>query len=70
MLLSFGTIIDTRQMNERMLNAIINAFSAFPQIEFLWKLDKETMKNNSALFAKTPNVHLFEWIPQSAILGW
>lgn len=70
MLFFFGTIADTRQMNERMRNAFINAFSAFPQIEFLWKLDKETMENNSALFARASNVNVFDWIPQSAILGW
>nr|CAD2208856.1 unnamed protein product [Meloidogyne enterolobii] len=48
-----------------MLDSIINSFKQFPQIHFLWKVDKDTIKNIS----KLPNVHAFEWLQQPAILG-
>uniref|UniRef100_A0A915N2Z5 glucuronosyltransferase n=1 Tax=Meloidogyne javanica TaxID=6303 RepID=A0A915N2Z5_MELJA len=48
-----------------MLDSIINSLKQFPQIHFLWKVDKDTIKNIS----KLPNVHAFEWLQQPAILA-
>lgn len=64
-LFSFGSLADTTKLNNKMKNAIIKAFGRFPQIQFLWKLDSDTIKN----LTKLPNVHTFEWLQQPAILG-
>uniref|UniRef100_A0A1I8BEM4 glucuronosyltransferase n=1 Tax=Meloidogyne hapla TaxID=6305 RepID=A0A1I8BEM4_MELHA len=39
--------------------SIIRAFGQFPNIKFLWKLDKDTIRN----MEKLPNVHTSEWFP-------
>uniref|UniRef100_A0A914MHS6 glucuronosyltransferase n=1 Tax=Meloidogyne incognita TaxID=6306 RepID=A0A914MHS6_MELIC len=64
-LFSFGSLADTTKLNNKMKSAIIKAFGRFPQIQFLWKLDSDTIKN----LTKLPNVHTFEWLQQPAILG-
>uniref|UniRef100_A0A1I8B7U0 glucuronosyltransferase n=1 Tax=Meloidogyne hapla TaxID=6305 RepID=A0A1I8B7U0_MELHA len=64
-LFSLGSLADTTKLTNKMKSAIIRAFGQFPHIQFLWKLDKDTIKNMS----KLPNVHTFEWIRQPAILG-
>jgi hypothetical protein len=38
-------------------------------VQFLWKLDKETIQNNTAQFADYPNVHTFDWVRQTAVLS-
>uniref|UniRef100_A0A1I8BLH7 glucuronosyltransferase n=1 Tax=Meloidogyne hapla TaxID=6305 RepID=A0A1I8BLH7_MELHA len=64
-LFSLGSLTETTRIDKNMLEAIISSFKQFPQIKFLWKMDKETIKNMS----KLPNVHTFEWLRQTAILG-
>uniref|UniRef100_A0A1I8BX42 glucuronosyltransferase n=1 Tax=Meloidogyne hapla TaxID=6305 RepID=A0A1I8BX42_MELHA len=68
-LFSFGSIADTSKLKNHMRNSIINAFRHFPKVQFIWKLDKETIKNLSELLKSVPNVHTFTWIRQAAILG-
>ena len=68
-LLSFGSIADTKGMGREMRGNILRAFARFPSVQFLWKLDSESRQNDSALFASAPNVHTFDWIRQSAILS-
>jgi len=64
-LFSLGSLTETTRISKHMLDSIINSFKQFPQIHFLWKVDKDTIKNIS----KLPNVHAFEWLQQPAILG-
>jgi hypothetical protein len=52
-----------------MRRALLRAFARFPSVQFLWKLDSLSAQNDSALFAATPNVHIFEWIQQTAVLS-
>uniref|UniRef100_A0A914MXM1 glucuronosyltransferase n=1 Tax=Meloidogyne incognita TaxID=6306 RepID=A0A914MXM1_MELIC len=68
-LFSFGSITDTTKISNYMRNSILNAFKRFPNVHFIWKLDKETIKNQSELLKSFTNVHAFEWIRQTAILG-
>ncbi|KAL7076530.1 hypothetical protein ACQ4LE_004820 [Meloidogyne hapla] len=68
-LFSFGSIADTSKLKNHMRNSIINAFRHFPKVQFIWKLDKETIKNLSELLKSVPNVHTFTWIRQAAILA-
>uniref|UniRef100_A0A914MFY3 glucuronosyltransferase n=1 Tax=Meloidogyne incognita TaxID=6306 RepID=A0A914MFY3_MELIC len=64
-LFSLGSLTETTRISKHMLDSIINSFKQFPQIHFLWKVDKDTIKNIS----KLTNVHVFEWLQQPAILA-
>ncbi|CAK5103024.1 unnamed protein product [Meloidogyne enterolobii] len=67
-LFSFGSIADTTKLNLKIIEGIVNAFRRFPNIQFIWKLDSETIKNMSELINSAPNIHTFEWLRQAAIL--
>lgn len=66
-LFSFGTITDTDRMSENIKLSFLNAFSKFPEYDFIWKYKSKT--KNLTMFEKYPNVHPFEWVNQAAILG-
>ncbi|KAF7640207.1 UDPGT domain-containing protein [Meloidogyne graminicola] len=68
-LFSFGSIADTTKLNENIKNAILGAFSRFPNIQFIWKLDNDSIKNMSKLLNSIPNIHTFDWVKQPAILA-
>jgi glucuronosyltransferase len=68
-LISFGSLAESNRMSAPMRHSLLRAFSRFPDYQFLWKLDKESEQNDSALLAETPNVHTFEWVQQMAILA-
>nr|CAD2161248.1 unnamed protein product [Meloidogyne enterolobii] len=68
-LFSFGSIADTTKLNLKIIEGIVNAFRRFPNIQFIWKLDSETIKNMSELISPVSNIHTFEWLRQPAILG-
>jgi hypothetical protein len=67
-LISFGSIADTRKMPQKMLEGMIKAFLRFPEFEFIWKLDRESTQNQTALFSLAQNVHCFEWVEQAELL--
>ena len=52
-----------------MRNAFLRAFGQFPDVQFLCKLDNGSIQNSSTLIAKLPNVHTFEWLPQTTALA-
>jgi UDP:flavonoid glycosyltransferase YjiC (YdhE family) len=68
-LVSFGSMADSRKMSLQMLSGMLAAFSRFPKVQFVMKLDEGWKQNQTALFAAAPNVHAFEWVEQAAILG-
>uniref|UniRef100_A0A915MBG7 UDP-glucuronosyltransferase n=1 Tax=Meloidogyne javanica TaxID=6303 RepID=A0A915MBG7_MELJA len=68
-LFSFGSITDTTKITNYMRNSILKAFKRFPNVHFIWKLDRKTIKNQSELLESFPNVHAFEWIRQTGILA-
>lgn len=56
-------------MKPELRNQMLQAFSRFPDYEFIWRLN--TVNNNiTSIFNQYPNVHPFTWLQQSAILGW
>jgi len=66
-LFSFGSLADPTGMSERMKRAFLRAFSSFPDYDFVWKYN-EVGENESAMFAQHPNVHVFDWVTQKAML--
>uniref|UniRef100_A0A914E457 glucuronosyltransferase n=1 Tax=Acrobeloides nanus TaxID=290746 RepID=A0A914E457_9BILA len=66
-LFSFGSFANTDLMPEAIKMAYLEAFSTFPQYEFIWKY--HLRKNDTLLFSKYPNVHPMEWVDQSSILA-
>lgn len=73
MLVSFGSILDPKLMGARMRHALLTAFVAFPDHEFVVKLASSDNDggnaNETEFFRRHPNIHLFEWIEQKAMLG-
>uniref|UniRef100_A0A915E795 glucuronosyltransferase n=1 Tax=Ditylenchus dipsaci TaxID=166011 RepID=A0A915E795_9BILA len=63
-LFSFGSITDTTKMSVAMKQAFLKAFAHFPQYDFIWKFKLGI--NDSSLLA--PNVHLFNWLDQKAVM--
>ncbi|CAK5089059.1 unnamed protein product [Meloidogyne enterolobii] len=65
---SMGSITDTKSLNKEKWQNILKAFSYFEEYSFIVKIsvgDKFTRE-----YAKNmPNIHLFEWFPQSDLLG-
>nr|CAD2195676.1 unnamed protein product [Meloidogyne enterolobii] len=65
---SMGSITDTKFFNKEKWQNILKAFSYFEEYSFIVKISagdiftQEYTKN-------MPNIHLFEWFPQSDLLG-
>ncbi|KAH7718626.1 Protein UGT-54 [Aphelenchoides avenae] len=66
-LFSFGSIADTTKMTEEMKQAFLNAFSRFPDVTFVWKL--QVSGNDSHLLDRHSNVHVVDWVDQVSILA-
>ena len=62
-LFSFGSIIDPRQMPEKMKQDFFKAFNEFPDYEFIMRYPG-SLEN----ITYPENVHLMDWVPQTAIL--
>uniref|UniRef100_A0A914QV34 glucuronosyltransferase n=1 Tax=Panagrolaimus davidi TaxID=227884 RepID=A0A914QV34_9BILA len=63
-LLSFGSNVQSSQMKPEMKKAFLEAFSEFPDINFLWKYE-----NDEDQIAKGyKNVFTGKWLPQNDIL--
>ena len=67
-LVSFGTAYDTSLMEVKRKKNIINTFRYFPDYYFLFKIS-ENDHEAKQLVTKTDNIKLFNWTPQSDILG-
>uniref|UniRef100_A0A0N4VUQ7 UDP-glucuronosyltransferase n=1 Tax=Haemonchus placei TaxID=6290 RepID=A0A0N4VUQ7_HAEPC len=63
-LISFGTVAQSKFMPESMKKAIINVVN-FPNITFIWKYEEP----NDAMFKGIDNLIASEWTPQSCLLA-
>uniref|UniRef100_A0A914XF58 glucuronosyltransferase n=1 Tax=Plectus sambesii TaxID=2011161 RepID=A0A914XF58_9BILA len=59
---SMGSVASTKDMPMEMKNAIINAFSHFPQYTFLVRMEGELPKLSD-------NIQIVDWIPQKDLLA-
>ena len=66
-LFSFGTVVDVRIMPRKMRNAFVDAFSTFPEFEFIWRLPNVSDTEHK-VFLRHSNIHPMDWVPQVAIL--
>ncbi|KAI6223427.1 Glucuronosyltransferase [Aphelenchoides besseyi] len=64
-LISFGSIVRTTDMPQRIRKVFIEAFAYFPTITFIWKVTKVDENLTSLL---PSNVKVVEWMDQTAIL--
>lgn len=62
---SFGTYADFNLMPPSSQQAIIGTMNAFPEIQFVWKVDNDTVINEIS----AGNVFISKWMPQQDILG-
>lgn len=63
---SLGTNIQSEQLGEQRLNAIIEAFRALPEYTFLWKINVTGTDVEQRL---PGNVYVRQWLPQNDILA-
>ncbi|RCN31066.1 UDP-glucoronosyl and UDP-glucosyl transferase, partial [Ancylostoma caninum] len=62
-LFSFGSVVAAHRMPLEMKKTFLEAFRRFPEYQFLWKYEKDDIKD-----MLPSNVHLFKWLPQSDLL--
>ena len=60
---SFGSVIKASLMTEENKQILLNVFKRFPQYDFIWKWDQDSMPG------KPDNVLLSKWLPQRDILA-
>ena len=60
---SFGSVIKASLMTEENKKILLNVFKRFPQYDFIWKWDQDSMPG------KPDNVLLSKWLPQRDILA-
>ncbi|EPB67593.1 UDP-glucoronosyl and UDP-glucosyl transferase [Ancylostoma ceylanicum] len=63
--ISFGSIVKSCYMPEDYKESLLKVFESMPNTTFIWKYELE----ESPIVAHLPNVHLFAWIPQNALLA-
>ncbi|PIC27013.1 hypothetical protein B9Z55_019402 [Caenorhabditis nigoni] len=64
-LISFGTIMLSKDMPEDYKINILNVIESFPEVTFIWKYESDTFEEAK----NTKNLYLFKWIPQTALLA-
>ncbi|MFH4976677.1 hypothetical protein AB6A40_003386 [Gnathostoma spinigerum] len=60
---SLGTVSNTSNMPDSMLNSFIEAFRGFPEYTILWRLEMEVSQLRAL-----PNVYTFRWLPQKDLM--
>ena len=60
---SFGSVIKASLMTEENKQILLKVFKRFPQYDFIWKWDQDSMPG------KPDNVLLSKWLPQRDILA-
>jgi len=61
---SFGSVAQGSSMPEASKRAFVEAFSEFPDINFIWKYEKDSKD----LLKGSKNIFTFDWLPQNDIL--
>uniref|UniRef100_A0A914YUL6 glucuronosyltransferase n=1 Tax=Panagrolaimus superbus TaxID=310955 RepID=A0A914YUL6_9BILA len=64
-LFSFGSVAQSHQMKSETKKAFLEAFAEFPEINFLWKYEKD----EDQIAKGYSNVFTGKWLPQNDILG-
>ncbi|EPB74682.1 hypothetical protein ANCCEY_06215 [Ancylostoma ceylanicum] len=64
-LISFGSMAKSIDMPVHYRQALLDTFSSFPNVTFIWKYENE----DSSIAADHPNVYLSSWVPQTALLS-
>ncbi|EYC14473.1 hypothetical protein Y032_0040g229 [Ancylostoma ceylanicum] len=64
-LISFGSMAKSIDMPVHYRQALLDTFSSFPNVTFIWKYENE----DSSIAADHPNVYLSSWVPQTALLN-
>uniref|UniRef100_A0A914QF71 glucuronosyltransferase n=2 Tax=Panagrolaimus davidi TaxID=227884 RepID=A0A914QF71_9BILA len=63
-LFSFGSVVQSNKMPDKLKKTFLEAFAEFPEINFLWKYEKDEDK----IAEGYPNVFTGKWLPQNDIL--
>lgn len=66
-LMSFGSLIDSKLMPLQMKTTFIRAFARFPQYQVIWRYNPTV--NDTVLLAQAPNIKTVEWMDQTTILN-
>uniref|UniRef100_A0AC34QFZ1 UDP-glucuronosyltransferase n=1 Tax=Panagrolaimus sp. JU765 TaxID=591449 RepID=A0AC34QFZ1_9BILA len=61
---SFGSVVQASSMPENIKNAFLEAFEEFPDINFIWKYEKDEHE----IAKNLKNVFTAKWLPQNEIL--
>ncbi|KIH50490.1 hypothetical protein ANCDUO_19431 [Ancylostoma duodenale] len=64
--ISFGSIVKSCYMPDDYKESLLKVFESMPNTTFIWKYELE----ESPITAHLPNVHLFAWLPQNALLAF
>ena len=64
---SFGTFANTATMPYDIKRALIKVFATFSSYEFIWKFKPN--EEDQILFKSSRNLHMLDWVNQTAILG-
>ncbi|TKR68396.1 hypothetical protein L596_024386 [Steinernema carpocapsae] len=62
-LFSLGTVSNTTNMPEHMLNCFVEAFAQFPDYNILWRMEMEVPQA-----AKYKHIHILKWLPQKELM--
>uniref|UniRef100_A0A914H4V2 glucuronosyltransferase n=1 Tax=Globodera rostochiensis TaxID=31243 RepID=A0A914H4V2_GLORO len=71
-LVSFGSVADPRKMPRQMLRTFLDSFGSVPEYNFIWRFprqENDESSNGNLVKEFPPNVHLFHWLDQRAILA-
>lgn len=64
-LVSFGSVAQSSKMTTAMKKAFLETFKKFPELNFIWKYEKEGEK----IAEGYANVFTSQWVPQTDLLG-
>ncbi|WKX89179.1 hypothetical protein Q1695_008661 [Nippostrongylus brasiliensis] len=64
-LISFGSMARAVDMPEAQKRSLLETFSSMPNVTFIWKFEDDKFYRA----ASYPNVHMCQWIPQTALLN-
>lgn len=67
-LVSFGSVTDTKRMDARVMLTFLEAFAQFPDYEFIWKFEIRDPQTAQVFASVAPNVHAVDWFDQKTLL--